>query len=206
MFDRSRRAAAIVVVSTIVAAGCSSSGDDAAAKEAFCADALAFVTDDSVTRASNFSLEFFQDVATRLSALVDAAPDEVEPDVAALRDGFAESDAVFAEFDYDITDPALVPALDRIDQESMLVATENIESYLETECGLVTSDLSTEAPVDEQEVADIMAAFGIDRTLAECINRELGDVANIESSALTPDFLTSPVCGTTLLGILNGTG
>ena len=89
----------------------------------------------------------------------------------------------------------------------MLDATANIEDYLETECGLVTpAPTDDQPPIDEQQVTDIMAAFGIERELAECINREFGDVANIDSAELTPELMTTPVCGTTLLGMLNGTG
>jgi hypothetical protein len=207
MLDRSRRAAAIVVVLALLVGACSSSGSEDASQETFCTDAQNFVTDDSVTRASNFSQAFFAEVENRLSALAEAAPEDIRPDVEALRQGFVDSDEIFAEFNYDITDPALVPALDRIDQASMLEATENIETYLETECGLVAPDPSADqAPVDEQQVADIMAAFGIERELAECINRELGDVANIDSEELTPELMTTEVCGTSLLGMLNGTG
>ncbi|MEM9654850.1 MAG: hypothetical protein AAGA65_22350 [Actinomycetota bacterium] len=192
----------------LVAAGCSGGDSDSEAdRQAFCTEAEAFLLDDSVTRASNFSETFFADVDQRLGALEDTAPDDVLADVVDLRAGFAQSDTIFAEFDYDLTDPSLVPALERIDQASMLAATENIEAYLVSDCGLVTPDPDAgPGPIDEAAVADIMTAFGINRDLAECIYRDLGDVANIDSAELTPELLTTPVCGTTLLGLLNGTG
>jgi len=60
------------------------------------------------------------------------------------------------------------------------------------------------AVVDPGQVDDIIEAFGVNRQLAECINLELGDVANIDPSELTPELLSRSVCGTSLVAILSG--
>lgn len=193
------RLIAALVAALVVLIGCSGVAEED--QEAFCQDTEAFLGDDAVTQAANFSEQFFADVDQRLASIEATAPDEIRDAVVTLRAGFTQSDRIFAEFDYDLTDPELVSALDRIDQASMLTATENIEAYLVSDCGL-----APDRPVDDAAVTDIMTAFSVDRDLAQCLYRELGDVANIDSSDLTTELMTREVCGTSLLGLLNGTG
>lgn len=165
----------------------------------FCTEADAFINDRSITNVASFSAEFFEDVDRRLGRLIETAPDEIVGDVEALRAGFASSDEIFGEFDYDVTDERLGPALEEVDNRSMLDATTNIQVYLTDEC-----DLEPVGSLDPQEVSDIMDAFGVDRALAECLNLELGDVANIDPEELTPELMSMPVCGTSLIALLTG--
>lgn len=215
MTGGARRSAVVVFVLLMLATSCtaadtsspdtdSTGSTDEAAAAAFCQDADAFITDDSVTSIDSFGPDFFADVEQRLSALVDRAPTEVTADFEALRTGFRTSEEVFSRFAFDASDPALVPALDEIDQAAMLEATDNIQQYLDRECRAFIRP--ADGPVDEAQVADIMEAFSVDRTMAECLNRELGDIANIDSSELTQELLSMPVCGTSLIGLLTGTG
>lgn len=163
----------------------------------FCDNANAFVTDRSVTDVANFNADFFAEVDDRLEALLVEAPAEVAADLEVLRSGFAATDTIFAEFDYDVTDARLVEALEAVDNEGMLAATDSIDSYLLEVCGIRSA-------ANTAEVEDIMTAFSIDRALAECINAELGDVANIASEDLTPELLRQEVCGTSLIALLSG--
>ncbi|MGB5760555.1 MAG: hypothetical protein WBM50_26810 [Acidimicrobiales bacterium] len=168
---------------------------------AFCSEAGRFIDDPSVTDVGNVGPQFFADIDRRLARLVETAPAGVVADVEALRAGFVDSDRIFAEFDYETDDAGLAEALGRVDNQSMLTATENIRRFLGQECGTEGG-----GAVDSAQVDDIVEAFGVDRSLAECINVELGDVANIDSSELTPELLSRPVCGTSLLAILSAGG
>lgn len=168
---------------------------------AFCSEAGRFIDDPSVTDVANVGPQFFDDVDRRLARLVETAPAGVVADVEALRAGFVDSDRIFADFDYETDDAGLAEALGRVDNQSMLTATDNIRRFLGHECGNEGGEA-----VDTAQVDDIVDAFGVDRALAECINVELGDVANIDSSELTPELLGRPVCGTSLLAILSAGG
>lgn len=183
--------------STATSAADTSEPAAASASASFCDAADDFITDRSVTDVALFSAEFFAGVDERLAALLADAPDELRPDLESLRAGFAGTDTIFAEFDYDVTRPGLGDALEQVDNEGMLNATDNIQIYLGDECGISSA-------VDPREVDDIIAAFGVDRALAECINLELGDVANIDSEDLTPELLQREVCGTSLIALLSG--
>jgi hypothetical protein len=176
-----------------------STADEATEVSDFCAEAAAFINDRSVTDVSNFSAEFFAGVDQRLSGLVDTAPDDVRASLETLRSGFADSDQIFAEFDYDVTDQRLGPALASVDNEAMLTATDEVQLYLSETC-----ELEPVGSLDPQQVSDIMDAFGVDRALAECLNLELGDVANIDPEELTPELMSRQVCGTSLFALLSG--
>jgi len=191
----SMRSAVRAIVFLLAVSSCSS----AASTEAFCEDTNAFVTDRSVTDVSGFSAEFFATIDERLDELVDDAPVEVRDDLETLRSGFSETDGIFDAFDYDLSDARLGSALEAVDNEGMLAATQNIQRYLRVSCGIEPSD-----EIDPAQVEAIMTAFGVDRTLAECLNTELGDVANIGSAQLTPELLSQPVCGTSLIALLSG--
>ncbi len=165
----------------------------------FCADARRFIDDPSVSDVSGLDPRFFADVDRRLGDLAIIAPAEVVADVEALRAGFADSGRILADLDGETDDAVLAEALLEVDNESMLGATDNLRRFLTLACGPEAG-----GAVDGAQVDDIVEAFGVDRALAECINAELGDVANIDSSRLTPELLSRPICGTSLLAILAG--
>lgn len=165
----------------------------------FCTDAARFVDDRSVTDISRFSEEFFADVDQRLSTMVNGAPPAIRGEVEILRAGFDGMDQALADFDYDLEDPGLPAALAQVDNEAMLAATAAVEQYLIDGCGAAAG------VTDPRQVADIQEAFGVDQATAECLNRELGDIANIDSGQLTPELMGRAVCGTSLIALLAGT-
>jgi hypothetical protein len=57
--------------------------------------------------------------------------------------------------------------------------------------------------LSKEQGREIMAALGISAEMAECLNRELG---NIDSAQADAALLTKPVCGTTLLEVISGIG
>lgn len=195
----------VAIVAMLALGACSTPGDDTSGDDSgesaaeFCTEADLFINDRSVTDVTGFSPEFFADIDERLGQLADSAPAGVRADVEDLRAGFAGSDAIFSEFDYDTTDPGLATALERVDNEAMLGATDNIQRYLSETCGIDQAD----SP-DPHQVADIMDAFDVDQALAECLNLELGDIASIDSEQLTPELLSRQVCGTSLIALLSG--
>lgn len=188
---------ALAVVSLIVGA-CTDTGTRG--DDGFCDEAADFVADRSVTQAANFSAEFFATVDDRLAGLIEAAPDQLVVHLETLQQGFAHTDQALSRFDYDLNDPGLASALAQVDDDGMLDATSTIQLFLTEECGIDQS-----GGTDPDEVEAIMAAFGVDRALAECLNLELGDVARVPSQDLTPELMTRSVCGTSLFGLLTGT-
>ena len=187
--------AALVAAVGLCATACSDDADAGAdpAPGEFCPDANAFVTDSAVFFVADVDAELFVDLDRRLAALDEIAPTNLGSDIAALRAGFAHIDDAYASVDYD---PAASPPLDAETQAATLEASGHLGQYLEAECGLDT--------VRNTQVEDIMAAFGVERSTAECLHGEMGDVANIDSSRLTPALMTRPTCGTSLFDLLSG--
>jgi len=196
--------AVLVALSTLVMACADNSkptGDIAGEEipaQSFCDMANDFVTDQSVTNAANFSAEFFSDVDERLVSLIDAAPADIKQYFGTLQTEFAATNKALAELEYDLADPGFLIALQNVDDDAMLAATEAIEDHVGAECSIEPD------PIDAGQVDDIMEAFSINRQLAECIHQELGDVANISPELLTPELLTQPVCETSLYALLSG--
>ncbi len=202
-----------MISALLLASACSTNADvdaetgvdaEVEVSAAFCEDANAFITDRTVTDVSGFSESFFAGIDERLAALEAMAPADALADVMSLRSGFAEADAIFAEFDYDTADQQLGPALLAVDNEGLLAATENLQTYLAENCEITAADTGTETAVVPEEVEAIMDAFDVDRAMAECLNAEFGDLAAIPSEELTPELLSRPACGTTLIALLSG--
>jgi len=175
------------------------SGETSTTSAEFCIEMQNFTRDQAVTNVANFGSDFFADVDTQLEALVESSPEQLRSDLEVLRKGFAETDRILAGFDYDLSDPQLLPSLEDIDNEGMLQATENIEAHLAEEC---SPKSAVAAPAEE--ISGIMEAFGVDEPLARCLHGEFGDLANIDSEDLTPELLTKPACGTALFDLLAG--
>ena len=212
-----RRWRLVLVAAVLVAAACSGSDDeDPVASEPaaspvaevaepadaepptddFCRDATAFVTSSDARLITTPDAEVFVEIDAALAALDSGAPDAVLADVATLRDGFAEIGEAYETTGFDPT------ALLDVPQETLLAngsAVRSLEDFLLDSCGL--------AEVRDEQIADITEAFGIqDPALAECLHTQLGDVANIDSSSLTPELMITEVCGTSILGLLSGEG
>lgn len=191
-----------VLLATVLASGCSGSdtelvepGDGGSTAATFCDDANAFVTSTPVFFVTQPDADLFGSFDTALASLGSGSPAELRDDLAQLRDGFAHIGASYASVGYD---PAAPLTLDGEIQAATRAATDRVESYLRANCGL--------DDVRERQIDDIMLAFGMDdRSTAECIHVQMGNVANIEPSDLTPEIMTRDVCGTSIINLLSGT-
>ena len=182
-----------LLVALVVAAGCSSDGDRAAA-EGFCDAANSFITSSDARLVTTPDAALFESLDNRLNTVGSLAPGALDEDLDLLRSGLASIGDVYAEVGFDpdatVTLPTEVLA-------GNAGAARQLETHLEQNCGL--------DQVRNAQVAQIVEAFTIDdREVAECLHVQLGDVANIASSDLTPSLLLSPVCGTSLFRLLGG--
>ena len=153
------------------------------------------MTDSRVRFITSPDATVFATIDERLANLVDLAPTSVNDDLATLRSGFAAIGDAFAEAGYEPSASFVLPVEV---QDANLIASRNLENVLLESCDL-------EAVRDEQ-IAQIGEAFGIDDpSLSECLHAQMGDIANIDSSTLTPELMTTTVCDTSILGLLSGT-
>lgn len=191
--------------------GCSSASDEAAIPaatvepiesvepvenptEEFCSTGNGFVTDTRTRLIATPDAATFVDIDARLLDLVQEAPSDVTGAIESLRTGFAAIGEAYAATGFD---PGATLSLDPEVQDTTALAGSTLRSYLLANCDL--------AGTRDVQIAQIREAFGIDDSAtAECIHTQLGDVANIESSTLTPELMTAPVCGTSILGLLSG--
>ena len=198
----------VAALLAVLGAACSSSADDTdlageadpaaeapvTAPAAFCEPANAFLTSTAARFITTPDAVVFQDLDGRLAEMAEQAPAAIVNDVDALRDGFAAIDEAYASTGYVPTASFELPTEV---QQANLEASRNLEDYLIRGCELDR--------IRAEQIAQIAEAFGIeDATTAECLHAQMGDVANIDPSALTPELMTTPVCGTSILGLLSG--
>lgn len=160
----------------------------------FCSRGNAFVTDTNLRLVAAPTAETFDGIYRQLDALVGEAPGDLLSSVMSLRSGFESIGDAYAATGFD---PTATITLSPEVQDSNSVAVAELRGYLLTNCDLMA--------VQDEQIAEIQEAFGIeDPATAECIHAQLGDLANIDSSTLTPELMTVSVCGTSLLGLLSG--
>lgn len=141
---------AAMVTATIALAGCGGSESSdayceraAAAKEAFDTngeDDLA-VDDPAVLE------EQFTAVTSSVSALADAAPDELADEFALIVNNYDELLEGFRSVDFDfvafLADPDLAEIVERLESGETDAATDTIDEYTQAECGFVLEDESS---------------------------------------------------------------
>ena len=136
--------------------------------------------------------ELFAQLEHEFGVLAEVAPPEIKPDIEKMQATYGAMNKAASGAEYD---PDNGMDFDVLRQSSIAV-----QQYVDAEC-----DPNVDV-VDPPPVDDIMKAFSVERELARCIYQEMGDVANIDPAELTPDLLTSQVCGTSLFALLSGTG
>jgi len=194
----------------------------------FCQSALDLDESDAFNsfETLSFDAEFFELVDNTLAQIQSQAPnDQVRSDIGIFRDGLAELGSILAEFDYDITNPAVFTALADFDTTEMDAASARLDMFLEDECGMSLGasfdstdgggSLTDPGAVDELAegfeaigdnpalVEQLVAAFGIDLETAECLSEEFED---LDLDNPDPSILTLEVCGTTLLEVISNLG
>jgi len=163
---------------------------------AFCNPANAFVTDSAVRFITTPDAEVFTDIDIQLEQIAEQAPAVITNDIAALRTGFAAIGQAYASTGYEPTASFVLPTGV---QQANLESSRNLEDYLLRVCELTR--------VRTEQIEQISEAFGIDdATTAECLHAQMGDIANIDPSDLSPQLMTTEVCGTSILGLLSGAG
>ena len=130
-------------------AGSSSSGGDGS----LCAMATDLAEDDPLSEVSIFEGErFFEVMNDAWDRVEDMAPDEIEDDVALIRDFFDEMEAAAAEADYDFSDPALGERLAELDTTGLDEASDRISAFFLDRCGI---DLDASPDFGDDEAGSI---------------------------------------------------
>ncbi len=203
------RLAPVLLLMIMIAAACSSSATESTEANAspepplssddepsvaFCSAATSFITDSGARFITTPDAASFAAIDTQLAGLATESPTSIAGDVTALRSGFEAIGEAYAATGYEPSASLVLPVEV---QEANLRASRNLEEYLLDNCGL--------AEVRDTQIADIREAFGIDDpVMAECLHTQMGDIANIEASTLTPELMTAEVCGTSIFGLLSG--
>ena len=161
--------------------------------------------------------EYFRGIDDLFGRVVAVAPPEIAADIATIRSTFSQMGSVAAQYGYNTADPAFATALAALDTTAMDTATANLDLYLRQVCNISTDDPASTAPAPDLQSglgnlsdadaeaigSSVLAGLGVSPELAECLNRELGDIT---TAAADPAVLNLPVCGTTLLEVLQGIG
>lgn len=140
-----RTVIALGAAAALVFAGCSSGGGGGSAAN-FCDLAKDVETQmnavDKVGEADGPEAlkAVFTDAEVALTKAAKSAPSAIKADMNAIADGIKKFNSVGKKNDYDIMKMAEDPDLAAMMQdESLNTASENIQKYLETECGLTGS-------------------------------------------------------------------
>ena len=200
----------------------------ASTNDDFCALARQYEAQDPMLGVSVLDgATFFARVDQVWAGLAGAASGTaIAGDIAELRGQLQVMAALMAQHNYNFADPALAEAMTAFDSSGLDEASARVENYVITICrvslgsafntgtggssgdtgfdadALETFDDLTEAEADALG-AQVYAAMGISVEMAECLNRELG---NIDAAQADAALLTKPVCGSTLLEVISAIG
>lgn len=151
---------AAVVTATIALAGCGGSESS----DTYCEQATQTKTafeaggDELPTDPAELEAQFTT-VASSISALADAAPDDLADELGLIVDAYDEMKSGLESVDWDfvafLADPELVQLGERLESSEIEAAADAIDEYTEAECGFVldTSD-DTAAPDDTTAPAE----------------------------------------------------
>ncbi len=198
--------AALTLTLAITAAACSSDGSDdalgtveaAAEGRTFCEQAQAlqtFQNEVAVDLADPTKAPAFIEVALdQLRVLGDKAPQDIKPEIDDVIAGYEALDAELAANDYQL-DALLVSNYS--DQEAS-EATDRLDAYLATECGLRAGrpDVDAPQPFTAAELNELLATpDGADENPVAAIDADTITQQLIESVGLSPDQADCLVAG-----------
>ncbi|NNE73420.1 MAG: hypothetical protein HKN26_07140 [Acidimicrobiales bacterium] len=177
----------------------------------FCDTMIEFDENDPLEGFSFFSDEYFDSLLSLINQTIDRAPREIKGSFEVVRDTFKKMRDTITDEDFNIMDPANEELLAELESEEFLQASEDIDRYLEEECGIDSGfgGVDPEQPganpptLDPGAIADLEnmtpAQFyeqilGVDAETAECLVDELGDFEELGDD---PNLFTQEFCGMT---------
>ena len=153
---------------------------------------------------NQFSPQYFASVDADFESLMTVAPDELQSSLTDLRDGFATTASIYADFGFNAGAEGFIDALtEGLDNDAMIDAADAIGLYLGENCSPGGYSFDRSDPVNGPLNVQALSPDMSDET-AQCIYDAWGDISSIPPEELTPELYVFPICGTSLFELLTG--